>query len=176
MKDAASIHTARLDLIPGTQSLLEAELEGRAAFARQITASVPESWPPPLYDADAIRWVLERFQADDAGLRVWGFRYFVLRDEASGVAVGAGGYKGPPDGEGAVEIGYSILPEYQRRGLASEAVQGLVGRAFETPDVTRVIAETLPDLTPSIGVLEKTGFALVGEGSEDGVIRFQRDR
>ena len=42
--------------------------------------------------------------------------------------------------------------------------------------MTRIIAETLLDLTPSIGVLEKTGFALVGEGSEDGVIRFQRKR
>jgi len=39
-----------------------------------------------------------------------------------------------------------------------------------------VIAETLPELTPSIGVLRKCGFELIGEGSEPGVIRFERTR
>ena len=90
--------------------------------------------------------------------------------------MGAGGYKGPPATDGSVEIGYSILPEYQQRGFATEAVEALVTRAFENPDVTRVTAETLPDLSPSIGVLEKTGFELLGEGSEPGVIRYGRER
>jgi RimJ/RimL family protein N-acetyltransferase len=48
----------------------------------------------------------------------------------------------------------------------------LIGRAFAFPDVRRVIAETLPELTPSIGVLRKCGFRFIGEGSEPGVIRF----
>jgi RimJ/RimL family protein N-acetyltransferase len=39
-----------------------------------------------------------------------------------------------------------------------------------------VIAETLPELTPSIGVLGKCGFHLIGEGSEPGVIRFELTR
>ena len=39
-----------------------------------------------------------------------------------------------------------------------------------------MIAETLPELTPSIGVLRKGGFALIGEGSEPGVIRFELTR
>jgi len=42
--------------------------------------------------------------------------------------------------------------------------------------VQRVIAETLPELTPSIGVLRKCGFRPVGEGSEPGVIRFELTR
>jgi RimJ/RimL family protein N-acetyltransferase len=37
-----------------------------------------------------------------------------------------------------------------------------------------VILETLPDLTPSIGVLEKCGFRFIGEGSESGVVRYER--
>jgi RimJ/RimL family protein N-acetyltransferase len=39
-----------------------------------------------------------------------------------------------------------------------------------------VTAETLPELTPSIGVLLKCGFRLEGEGSEPGVIRYQLTR
>ena len=40
----------------------------------------------------------------------------------------------------------------------------------------RVIAETLPDLFPSIGVLRKIGFSYAGEGSEPGVIRYELRR
>ena len=66
----------------------------------------------------------------------------------------------------------------QGRGAAgsSEAVRGLLGRAFADPVVRTVIAETLPELTPSIGVLAKCGFHLIGEGSEPGVIRFELTR
>ena len=89
------------------------------------------------------------------------------------MAVSAGGYKGPHTPEGMVEIGYSILANYQRRGFASEAVRGLLDNAYAHGDVTSVIAETLPELEPSIGVLRNAGFELVGDGSEPGVIRFE---
>jgi uncharacterized damage-inducible protein DinB len=86
------------------------------------------------------------------------------------------GFKGRPNAEGTVEIGYSVLAEYQRQGIASEAAAGLVEQAFRAGDVRRVIAETLPALTGSIRVLERNGFRLIGEGSEPGVIRFELTR
>ncbi len=169
------IQTARLVLIPGTQPLLEAELAGQAALARQMKVKVPESWPPSWYDDEAISWMLERIQ-ENISYETWGFRYFVLHGEEAGTVVGIGGYQGPPSKEGILEIGYSILPEYQRRGFATEAVEGLVRRAFEDPQVVRIIAETFPDLLHSVGLLRKTAFRLVGEGSKPGMIRFQRER
>jgi RimJ/RimL family protein N-acetyltransferase len=75
-----------------------------------------------------------------------------------------------------VEVGYGIVRDYQRRGYATEAVRELVATAFELPEVTCVTAETLPELTPSIGVLHKCGFRLIGEGSAAGVIRFELRR
>jgi len=163
--------TARLELVPGSPELLRAELRGRDALAAVLGADVPASWPPELYDADAIGWMLARLEQDAAYLQ-WGFRYFVLRDDARRVAVGAGGYKGPPGDAREVEIGYSVLPEFRRRGFAREASAALVEHAFASGRVDRVIAETLPELTPSIGVLESLGFTLVSDGSEPGVIRF----
>jgi RimJ/RimL family protein N-acetyltransferase len=69
-----------------------------------------------------------------------------------------------------VEIGYSVVPSWQRRGLATEASRALIesawGRGAEV-----VLAHTLPHLTPSIRVLEKLGFA-AAESSEDGVLAF----
>jgi len=96
---------------------------------------------------------------------------------AGGRLVGTCGYKGPPGPTG--EIGYSVLAPEQRRGFASAAVELLVTRAFRDPRVTAVVAETLPALLPSQGVVAKCGF--VADGSridpDDGeVVRFVRRR
>jgi RimJ/RimL family protein N-acetyltransferase len=75
-----------------------------------------------------------------------------------------------------VEVGYGIVAEHQRKGYATETALGLLRRAFGVPAVRRAVADTLPELAPSIGVLRKCGFHLVGEGSEPGVIRFELTR
>jgi RimJ/RimL family protein N-acetyltransferase len=90
--------------------------------------------------------------------------------------IGLAGFKGEPAADGSVEIGYSLLEEFQGRGYATEAVRGLVEWAFACPDVRRVIAETLPDLTPSIRVLEENHFEQVSGAAEPGAIRFERLR
>jgi RimJ/RimL family protein N-acetyltransferase len=172
-----TITTQRLTLVPGTPELGRAELRSLAELAARLGARVPAGWPPDLYDTPAIEYSVAQLDRDpeQAG---WSFYYFVLRDEraAAPVLVGAGGYKGKPTAEGTVEIGYSIVAGYQRRGLATEAAAALVAHAFRDSRVHRVIAETLPELAPSIGVLRKNGFRLVGEGSEPGVIRFELTR
>jgi [ribosomal protein S5]-alanine N-acetyltransferase len=166
------IRAERLDLVPATPALVRADLAGREALAEALGAEVPESWPPELFDEPALRYTLEKLEAgpEQAG---WWLYYVVLREGP--VLVGVAGYKGPP-AAGAVEIGYSVVPERRRRGYAAEASAALVARAFERADVERVIAETLPELVPSIGVLERLGFRFVGEGSEPGVIRYALER
>ena len=169
-----AITTERLTLVPGTPGLGRAELRSLAELAAHLGARVPAGWPPDLYDTPAIEYSVAQLESDpeQAG---WSFYYFILHDrrEAAPVLVGAGGYKGKPSAEGTVEIGYSIVAGYQRRGLATEAAAALVAHAFRDARVNRVIAETLPKLAPSIGVLRKNGFRLIGEGSEPGVIRFE---
>jgi ribosomal-protein-alanine N-acetyltransferase len=169
------ILTPRLELVAGTPETGRAELADPQALGPLIDATVPATWPPDLYDAHAVEWALARLVAhpEQAG---WWFYYFVRREDPDGngrVLVGAGGYKGPPT-DGTVEVGYSILAEQRRCGYATEAVEGLVARAFAEPGVRRVIAETYPQLVPSIGVLDKAGFTFCGNGSESGVIRYER--
>ena len=53
---------------------------------------------------------------------------------------------------------------------------GLVSNAFSHVNVRRVISETLPELVASIGVMEKCGFKFIGDGSEEGVIRYELTR
>jgi RimJ/RimL family protein N-acetyltransferase len=108
----------------------------------------------------------------------WWTWYLVLRRDATGgrAVLSSAGFKGKPTSDGTVEIGYSVLQEPQGFGYATEAVRGLLAWAFAHPEVSRVIAEASPELTPSIRVLERSGFVSVGEGSEEGFIRFELAR
>ncbi|HET9233130.1 MAG TPA: GNAT family N-acetyltransferase [Candidatus Eisenbacteria bacterium] len=168
------IRTERLDLVPGTPQSIQACLDGRSAMAAVLDARVPASWPPEFLDDDALRFTLDRLASgpDQAG---WWLHFVVLRGSEGRVIIGSAGYKGPP-AEGAVEVGYGIVPDHQRRGYATEVVRGLLGHAFSVPVVERVIGETYPTLIASIGVLRKCGFRNVDGGSEPGVIRFAISR
>ncbi len=72
--------------------------------------------------------------------------------------VGSCGYKGEPDEEGRVEIGYEIKPSHQNMGIATEAARALVVRAFKRSAVKKVIAHTLPEVGYSTQLLQKIGF------------------
>jgi RimJ/RimL family protein N-acetyltransferase len=169
------LHTQRLQLSPATSDLLTAALDGPAALAAALKARVPPTWPPEYLDSPALEFTRDRLIETPDDEEWW--MYFIVLRVASGerVLIGTAGYKGPP-ADGTVEVGYGIVTDHRRRGYASEAVRGLVARAFRVPGVRRVIAETLPELTPSIGVLRKCGFELIGDGSEPGVIRFELTR
>ena len=133
---------------------------------------VPPTWPPEYLDTSALEYTLERLGEgpDQAG---WWLHFVVLKgDGTDRILIGAAGYAGPPSEEGSVEVGYGIVSDYRRRGYASEAVGGLLAHAFTRPEILRVIAHTKPELAASIGVLEKCGFRLAGDGPEPGVIRF----
>lgn len=170
------IATDRLLLIPATTDMLRAALGGRAALAAAIGARVPDTWPPRFVDHQAIEFVINRLRESPAQ-GAWWLYFVILREDATDrTVIGTAGYKGPASADGMVEIGYGIVRDRQRRGYASEAARALVKNAFGVPEVRRVIAETLPELTPSIGVLRKCGFSLMGEGSEPGVIRFVMTR
>ena len=165
------LQTARLTLLAQTAEMAHAELEDRSALPALLGAAVPADWPPPLNDRDSMAWAA-RFIAEHPNDPGWGMWYFIANDSEPPQAVGVGGYTGLPI-DGTCELGYSVMAEHQRRGYASEAVSALVERAFASVGVRSVIAHTLPDLTPSIRVLEKCGFSFDGPGQEPGTVRYR---
>jgi RimJ/RimL family protein N-acetyltransferase len=80
------------------------------------------------------------------------------------------GYKGPPV-SGVVEIGYSVVPSWQRRGLATEACRRLIESAWER-GASAVTAHTFAHLAASLGVLRKLGFE-PAEPDEPGELAFR---
>ena len=166
------VETARLKLMPATVALARAEIGDRDEFARLLGASVPDNWPPETL-ADALPLFLGWLEA--APDRVGWFGWYALAvggGSAAPVLVAGGGFKGPPQ-EGSAEIGYSVLPQFQGRGYATEIVVGLVRWALGQPGVARVVAETEWANPASVRVLTKAGFVPGGPSTEPGGERFE---
>src|SRR5437879_3061039 len=107
------IETARLKLMPATVALARAEIGVRGEFVRLLRASVPDNWPPETA-ADALPLFLGWLEAAPDSVGWFGWYALVAGDEgATPVLVGGGGFMGPPR-DGVVQIGYSVLPQFQR--------------------------------------------------------------
>jgi ribosomal-protein-alanine N-acetyltransferase len=174
---ATPLVTARLTLLPATAAHVAAELASLAAFARLLGDGVvvPASWPPGEYDEGAQRHFHESLtRAGEAGTGWYGW-YAVRHADAAAPAelVAGGGYFGPPNADGVVELGYSVCPEWQGQGYATELVTSLAAHAAAQPGVNRVIAHTTAENPASVRVLEHSGFAARGAGAEAGTLRFE---
>lgn len=166
------LRTRRLRLLAATAESVQAELEDPGRLAKLLGARVPDDWPPvTLRDVLPTFLARHREHPDWTGWLGW---YAVRLDQADPVLCGSLGFKGPPDAEGTAEIGYSVLPDHQHRGLATEAVAGLVEWAQARPDLLRIEAETTADNRASIRVLERNGFRLAGSGPGAGSLRYRR--
>jgi ribosomal-protein-alanine N-acetyltransferase len=166
---ASVITTKRLRLVPMTHECTTAKPEDREPIARAAGATVPERWPVEHYDQEVLDQMREVLEHDPE--HEWVLRYIVAGDVVAGM-FGAG----TPDAEGRIFIGYSVLPEMQRRGYASEALEAVIEWAFARPEVRIVAGETYPHLLASIRTMERCGLRFVGAGSGEGIIRYERTR
>lgn len=88
-----------------------------------------------------------------------GFGLWLLRDRATGEAVGRGGLQ-YTDAIGGwhVEAAWAIAPARWGRGLATELARESVRVGFDALALHEIIAITLPDNLASRRVMEKAGF------------------
>lgn len=149
--------TDRLLLIPCAAAHIEAFMQSPDALSAMIGYTVPDSWP---VFPEGLPWWLDELRTD-ASMIGWANWIFVLREEK--IVVGDGGLKGRPDGHGEVEIGYAIVPEYRKRGIATEAVGALIEWTFSHAEVATVRAHTLADGLESMSVLKKQGMEYVSQ-------------
>lgn len=156
--------TTRLRLVALDAELARLQVEDRKAFFAALGAEREAAWPPVAEDEPKLREKLDILtrHPEQTGWRGW---VFLLGWTPGGLdrAVGAGGFFGPPDQAGVVEIGYAMAASFREQGMATEAVTGLLDWAFGHDAVSKVVAFTEPHLTASRRVLEKTGFTLQGE-------------
>lgn len=96
----------------------------------------------------------------DSSLLGWGV-WLVINKENNAI-IGDIGFKGKPDLESTVEIGYGIAPSARNKGFATEGVNEIIKWAFSSGNVKRIVAECLIDNISSIKVLEKLNMNRIG--------------
>lgn len=111
-------------------------------------------------DPEGVRAEIEEM-AQRAPGEPGGWVQFTVEERESGRLVGDVGFS-PAEGEpGVIKIGYTVSPEHQGRGYATEAVRALVAYVFGVLDVDVVRAYASAENLPSIRVAEKVGLRLI---------------
>ena len=172
-----TLEAPRLRLAPNARDFILALMENVELFERRSGLRAADGLRDFFVSGEISPAWVEKLR-ESAPVDVWLHGYWLLERESE-TAVGAVGFKGPPDADGMVEIGYGVVPSREGRGYATEAAAAVVAFAFEQPDVKTVRAHTLPARNASTRVLLKCGFTHVGEvvDPEDGLVwRWERPK
>jgi len=145
-----SITTERLTLTP----LVPADAPHVFAYRADPEVSRYQSWQPK--SVDEVRRFIDGLQSvpfDTPG--TW-FQFGIrLRD--SGSLVGDTGIHFPAAQTHQAEIGITVAPGHQTRGIATEAVRGLLERLFAPPAKHRVYGSVDPRNQASVALLARVG-------------------
>jgi RimJ/RimL family protein N-acetyltransferase len=97
-----------------------------------------------------------------------GYGYFAVEDQNTGRFVGRIGFTNV-EGWPGFEIGWTLLPEFQGKGYATEGARCLLSYAFNEMRRDHVISVIHPDNKPSIRAAERLGERLEGQTDVDGM-------
>jgi ribosomal-protein-alanine N-acetyltransferase len=123
----------------------------------------------------AVAMKIAKMALVEAQAHAW-YTYWLIVIKGERFGAGLIGFKGVPDSEGEVEIGYGIDPVYQNRGYVTEAVRAMIAWAFREPGCKAVIAPHTSKLNhASNRVLEKIGMEIYHETDEELFWRIERD-
>ena len=80
-------------------------------------------------------------------------------------------FKGEPNIDGEIEIGYGTYFEFRRKGYMTEAIDGMLKWAKMQPEVLKVLASTEKNNISSQRILESNNFTKIGEA--DNIINWE---
>lgn len=155
----------KLRLINCSPEILESILAGDEELSETLNVNIAENWTT--FGDEVFRQALLQIEKDPMSQK-WQTYLAILIE--NNTLIGNGGFKGPPDENSTVEIGYEIAKAYQENGYGTEMAIQLVNKAFRDVSVIRIIAHTLEKNNNSTAILKKCGFKSAGklEDPEDG--------
>lgn len=154
-----TLQTSRLILVPLTDEHLEYEviLDASPDVMRYLGAGEPRDC------SEVEKHHEERIDAARKGLGFWaGFLgaefvgWWLLTPEDD-------------DERGQAELGYRLLPDFWRQGLASEGAAALLAYGFEDVGLTRIFAETMAINAGSRAVMSRLGLTYPGTRGEGNI-------
>ncbi|ELK45018.1 GNAT family N-acetyltransferase [Halobacillus sp. ACCC02827] len=164
------VKSARLKLFPVTLDLAQTLMKNSLAFYYKFQLPWNKNWPH-----DGLRALLpmyaERLENNPEEL---GFGPWVIIDLEEEHVIGDIGFKGLPDEDGNIEVGYHIVASERNFGFASEAVDALCQWAFRQENVKGIEAQCDKGNIPSQKVLINNGFNHTGRSQD--ILVFKKDK
>ncbi|GKU25095.1 GNAT family N-acetyltransferase [Clostridium folliculivorans] len=122
----------------------------------------------------AISKKIRKMQNINEDIHEW-YTYWLIINKENKKGMGFIGFKGVPDINGYSEVGYSISPNYRKRGFMTEALETSINWAYGFQDAKGITAEVLRTNIGSIRVLNNCNFKLVSstEQVHNYIIKFR---
>jgi RimJ/RimL family protein N-acetyltransferase len=159
------IRTRRLELRAASKTVLDAMIAGdvpRLNDLLETDLASPFVPPPEIGDVlDYFRGEVRKHPAH----ATWLLRLVIRASDRA--VVGSVGGSGPPGDDGIFLIGYSVYPEHEGHGYASEAAGGLIDWALRQRGVQRIRATIPPSNAASRRIAEKCGMVVTGTSIDD---------
>jgi len=141
-----------------------------AGAGRLVGAEMPEFFATQGW---LWRWRLHQIDADPSSAH-WFVRAAVAvlpagtgSEASTPIVVGHAGFHGPPDDDGRIEIGYTVVPDLRGRGFGHAIVTALLAEAARESAVRTVRASVAPTNAASLALVRRAGFVQVGEQWDD---------
>lgn len=167
-----TVETPRLVLRTLPLPALEALTAGDRAQASRLAQCDLDTFPDDQLPIAAMRLKDVR---DDPDYLPWSLRAMALKPGLR--FAGHFNFHSKPNADylkqlapGAVEMGYFVLSEFRRQGVAEEAALSMMDWAARTHGVARFVVSISPENGPSVAMARKLGFARIGShiDKEDG--------
>jgi ribosomal-protein-alanine N-acetyltransferase len=139
------ITTERLYLIPFTIPIAQEVLNQQYTILSDMGLNLSQGWP----DEDTNLEMVE----EPSGFESW-----LIVEKESKAIIGDIGFKGKPDPEGSVDLGYGIVDAARRKGYAVEAGAALIKWTFKQQQVKVITARCMHVNEGSTKTLERLGF------------------
>lgn len=159
---AIPIYTNRLILVPFTLEVTKLLMAGDTSILLKLGLQLTPYWP----DQEAIDTFPKIITNLEKVSAPTGFESYMVVHRESMTVIGDAGFKGLPNADGEVDIGYAIIEQAQNRGYGLETAKGLTDWAFKQPGVKAITARCLLDNAPSARVLVKLGMQQVSATDE----------
>ncbi len=168
------IKTERLKLITLTLDQLRLCLADPQQLEWELGLPIPQavmSDPVPR----AIGMKIAKMEGAELKSHPW-YTYWLVVINRQTVGAGLVGFKGQPNEQGEVEIGYGIDKAYRNQGYITEAVKAMIAWAFQKPQCHSIIAlDTVRSNIASNRVSEKAGMVIYQESKDTLSWRITRD-
>lgn len=158
------VETERLKIIPLNFNQLQKFIENDSSLEQELGLTL-NSREISTELKDALEHeIMPLVSSDEDNYLYYTVWSIVLKSENK--IIGDLCFKGKPDADGNIEIGYGTYEEFRGNGFMTEAVGGMIKWANNRKNLKAIIAKTEKENLVSAAVLQKNQFIKTGESDD----------